>query len=357
MKIIQIVTQMEAGGAQRMAHLLGRELVEGGHEVELWFLYQKRPAYAGMPGVRVVLDHPPRGLDYFVIIARLAAMLRSARPDAIITHTHYANVIGQFVGKLCGIKRGIAVQHAPFDSYPVVGRCLDRILGTAGFYDVNVAVSDAVVASASSYPSKYRRGLSKIYNGIPKPTPSGLPEAIRERWQLPPASVPLLAHVGRMSKQKNQLFLLDVVSLLPEVHLVLVGDGEMRQEVVDQIQRKGLRERVHYMGEVSAETTHDLVSASDVFVFPSRFEAMSMILLEAMHLSIPIVASDIPGNCDLLQTSAVLLGTEDPEPWAREIRLLLNCKESAARIAREEYVHVQKFTAAAMALSYSQLLM
>jgi hypothetical protein len=59
MKIVQIVTQMEAGGAQRVAMLLGEALRERGYESEVWFLYLKRPTYVNFPGVRVLLDHSP----------------------------------------------------------------------------------------------------------------------------------------------------------------------------------------------------------------------------------------------------------------------------------------------------------
>lgn len=355
MKIVQVITQMEAGGAQRMAYLLGEELIRGGHEVENWFLYQKRPAYVGLPGVRVVLERRPSGGDYFGIIVKLARLIRAEKPDVLITHTRYANIIGQAIGRMCRIRRGIAVQHLPLDSNPALARCLDWMLGTLGVYDVNVAVSDIVFQSAKGYPGRYRRGLLKIYNGVPKPIPSGLPEEIRVRWNLP-QSLSLLIHVGRLSKQKNQLFLLDVLPYLPQVHLVLVGDGELRDSLLEEIECRKLQDRVHYMGEVSAEIAHDLVSASDVFVFPSQVEAMPMILLETMHLGIPIVASDIPGNRGLLGSSGILLQINDPICWATQIRELLGCRKTAAKMGKAERVRVQNFTVASMASAYRALL-
>ncbi len=55
MRIVQMVTQMEAGGAQRVALLLAEALRNRGYEVEVWFLYVKRPTYMSFPGVRVLL--------------------------------------------------------------------------------------------------------------------------------------------------------------------------------------------------------------------------------------------------------------------------------------------------------------
>jgi glycosyltransferase involved in cell wall biosynthesis len=124
---------------------------------------------------------------------------------------------------------------------------------------------------------------------------------------------------------------------------------------MEEIEHRKLQDRVHYMGEVSAESAHDLVSASDVFVFPSQVEAMPMVLLESMHLGIPIVASDIPGNRDLLGSSAILLQINDPIIWATEIRALLGCRESAAQLERAERERVRNFTITSMAAAYREL--
>src|ERR1700692_960055 len=97
MKIVQIVTQMEAGGAQKVAYLLHRGFLERGYDAELWFLYTKRPFYDGLDGVHSLFDHSPSAFDYFVITHRLYSKLRSAKPDALITHTHYANLLGQLI--------------------------------------------------------------------------------------------------------------------------------------------------------------------------------------------------------------------------------------------------------------------
>ena len=77
MKIVQIVTQMEAGGAQRIAYLLHDALGRRGHDTELWFLYLKRPAYSGKPGVRVLANRRPSLLGYF-LLATLTRRSRSA---------------------------------------------------------------------------------------------------------------------------------------------------------------------------------------------------------------------------------------------------------------------------------------
>src|ERR1019366_8605251 len=77
MKVLQIVTQMEAGGAQRIAYLLHESLRGRGHETELWFLYLKRPAYTGKPGVKVLANQKPSLLGYWLIAVKLFAWIRT----------------------------------------------------------------------------------------------------------------------------------------------------------------------------------------------------------------------------------------------------------------------------------------
>src|SRR4051794_14302204 len=92
MKIVQIVTQMEAAGAQKVAHVLSDGLRALGHDSELWFLYRKRPAYDGIPHVRVIFEERPRPSSFASIPVQILRALRESGPDVLITHTHYANV-------------------------------------------------------------------------------------------------------------------------------------------------------------------------------------------------------------------------------------------------------------------------
>src|ERR1700733_10120360 len=103
MKVIQIVTQMEGGGAQRVAYLLHKDFLDRGYEAELWFLYLKRPAYAGEFGVRVLCAKRPSAWGCVALCGRLWRWLRTSRPDAVITHTHYANILGLSVGWLAQV--------------------------------------------------------------------------------------------------------------------------------------------------------------------------------------------------------------------------------------------------------------
>jgi glycosyltransferase involved in cell wall biosynthesis len=341
MKIVQLVTQMEAGGAQRVAMLLHDAFCQRGHDCEVWFLYEKRPAFAGKPNVRVLQMRRPSGLRLIHCVVQLAALLRSVRPDVLITHTYYANVVGQSVAWFCRVPNRIAVQHITVETYPLLAKYLDRIFGTIGVYSANVAVSDAVTRSVGDYPSHYRHCLRRIYNGVP-PQPRVHGHDPRQRYGLP-LDVPLILHVGRLANQKNQHVLLEALAAVPQAHAVFVGDGEDSQKLRCLAADLGVQHRAHFVGEITPPEVWSLLRVGSVFALPSLSEGMPMALLEAMAAHMPIVASDIPAIRDVLGDAGILIPPEDSKALGRAIVRLLSFPEAAAELGRRAGARASMF--------------
>jgi len=354
MKIVQLVTQMEAGGAQRVAILLNEALQNKGYEAEVWFLYLKRPAYIDVPGVRVLLEHKPSALDYFKIASKLQNLLRSHQPDVFITHTHYANVIGQVIARFCGIPRRVAVQHNPVNTYPKAAKWIDWMLGTTDIYSDNIAVSQVVIDSVDKYPARYKVKLKKIYNGIPKLETQNLGKEGQTRWNLP-ANAPILINIGRLAHQKNQVTLIKSLLHLKEAHLLLIGEGELRNDLQKQVTALQLKDRVHFLGEMKSQDVLALLSVSDVFVFPSLYEAMPIALLEAMSLGLPIVAGDIPAIREVLDDVGVIVPSTSIEAIARAVQQIVDSSEIANRLRQASIKRADLFSIERMVESYEKL--
>jgi glycosyltransferase involved in cell wall biosynthesis len=355
MKILEIVTQMEAGGAQRIAYLLHAELKRRGHESQLCFLYEKRPAYAKTPDVFPLLDSSPSFVGYGRIILNLMRLIYREKPDAVITHTHYANVLGQAIAWLMNVSSRIAVHHNPVDTYPRAALRADRLLGAAGVYTGCVAVSETVAASMNKYPDSYRDRLHVVYNGTPLPPLPAYRDLVRSGWNIPENAL-LLVNVGRLSKQKNQEFLLRLLPSNLALHLLLVGDGEHGAHLRALAKESGIAERVHFTGEVSHEQVSSLVAAADIFVFPSLYEAVGMVMLEAMLLGVPVISSDIPSSREFLSGTGLLVDTATPEKWLEAIDSLIRCPEYASKMAEQAKTRAQRFTVQRMADGYEELL-
>jgi glycosyltransferase involved in cell wall biosynthesis len=354
MKIVQLVTQMEAAGAQKVAYLLHQGFGSRGHDSELWFLYTKRPAYVDLPGVMSLLPRCATRWDYLPILARLCAYLRRSEPDVLITHTHYANVMGQAAAFVAGVRKRIAVQHNPLPTYPRDARFADRILGYLGAYSAIVGVSDAVTETIRYGSRRHPRLVRRIYNGVPPIGPEPLPD-IRNKWNIP-ESRPVLLSVARLARQKNHATLLRALCELPEAQLILAGDGEFDTELRRQVSALSLGDRVLFTGEITQLEVRALMHCADVFVFPSLWEAMPMAAVEAMSAGMPIVASDIAAHREVLGPAALLVPATDSSALAQAVRRLLSDAALAQRLRIAAVERAQRFSVEAMVQRYERLI-
>ncbi len=113
-----------------------------------------------------------------------------------------------------------------------------------------------------------------------------------------PLDAPVLMYVGRLGREKNIGFLLEVVARLAPrvpVHLALVGEGALRETLMLRARQLGVRERVHFLGGRAHDMALRILAGADVFVSASTTETQGLALLEAMAVGVPVVAVDGPG--------------------------------------------------------------
>jgi glycosyltransferase involved in cell wall biosynthesis len=119
-------------------------------------------------------------------------------------------------------------------------------------------------------------------------------ETVRRGLGLP-KDVPTVGHVGRFSREKNHLFLLEIVVEVlkrrPEIHFLLVGDGPLRPATESRVRSIGLSGKVHFAG-IRTDVARLMRGAMDVFIFPSLWEGLPMALIEAQAAGLRCVVSD-----------------------------------------------------------------
>jgi len=112
----------------------------------------------------------------------------------------------------------------------------------------------------------------------------------------------ILGHIGRFTKQKNHVFIINLFAAYlkkdPKAHLVLVGEGIEEDNIKRLVHEKNIEDRVHFLG-LRSDIAHVLFSI-DLFLFPSLYEGLGIVLVEAQAAGVPCVISDVvPVEADL----------------------------------------------------------
>jgi glycosyltransferase involved in cell wall biosynthesis len=177
----------------------------------------------------------------------------------------------------------------------------------------------------------------------------------RARWEIP-NDKPLLLTVGRLSRQKNHALLLRALRDIPEAHLAIVGDGELRDDLAALAAALRVDDRVHFTREIAPDAVAGLLQECNVFVFPSLWEGLPMAAIEALQAGAPIVASDIPANREVLADAAVVVPADDASALADAVRLVLEDPVLANSLRGRAKQRAACFTASSMIDRYLQLI-
>jgi len=188
-----------------------------------------------------------------------------------------------------------------------------------------------------------RKKLIVVYNSINKinkgTKKADMPEFLRNKEQF------VIGFVGRFNSVKRLSIFIDIAERLRKVLLnfkiVLVGDGEEKENISREIEKKKLEKYFYLPGAVL--NTDQYYKAFDVFVLPSIREACSIALLEAGALKIPAIAFDIGGNPEIIQdeTTGYIIGNNDISSLTRRIVCLYknNHKRYKMGLAARNYIN------------------
>ena len=174
-----------------------------------------------------------------------------------------------------------------------------------------------------------------------------LRENLRKKLKIEEKKV--LLHVARMDKVKNPLFLIEILKKLVSKDrnyiLLYIGKGNLEEEIKEKVKVYKLKEHVVFLGQV--DNVNDYMQVADVFVLPSLFEGMPIVLIEAQACKLPIIISDnITEDIRLTEKVTYLSLKEDVETWADEIdKIVLSSNRASINIdkIKEEY-DIKKIT-------------
>jgi len=192
------------------------------------------------------------------------------------------------------------------------------------FIALSREIEDYLLHRVHIGPSK----LSRIYNGVDNGRfhpgdSSALPADFADSNSI------VFGTVGRMHGVKDQVTLSRAFiqlcrerpELAPKLRLVLLGDGPLRQKCMEHLADAGLSQLTWLPG--SMDNVPEVMRAFDVFVLPSQAEGISNTILEAMACGLPVIATDVGGNCELVEAghTGTLIPSNNPEALANQMAI------------------------------------
>jgi len=356
------------GGAERVMANLALEFQRRGCPTTIltarWDpLWPAALSYGGVPVVR--LDQPEsRGWGTWKYMRALARWLRQHR-DA------YDVVYVSMLKHDAFVALGAACKPAPVvlraEGGGVSGDCQWQRTTRGGWLiGRRCRQAAAVIAPSRAIESELLAAgycaarVHFLANGVPLPPPTAADARLVARRVLGeaqpalfmPSAAPLVVTTGRLHANKGLDDLIEawpaVLVQHPEARLWIVGEGPHRSALEARMSRLGLYGRVALAGAFDA--VDDFLTAADLFVLPSLEEGMSLALLEAMAAGLPVVATDIPGNRQLVADGrqGVLVPPGSPPRLAAALRRLLDQPALASELGAAARQRVaQEFTLSA----------
>lgn len=195
-----------------------------------------------------------------------------------------------------------------------------------------IAVSDEVKKNMVEIIGPIQDRIIVICNGVDVERYGQPVDKVSMRSQLGlEATARLIAVVATFREPKGHRYMVEAMAAIvprhPDVHALFIGDGDLREELRAQVQRVGLGEHVHFLG--NRYDVPELLAASDLFVLPSLWEGLSMALLEAMATGLPVVASEVSGTAQVIvpNETGILVPPCNATRLAEAIRQLLSDPE------------------------------
>jgi len=318
MKILYLANHINIGGITSYIFSLGQGLVargdqiyvaSGGGEMEEDFKRQ------GLICIRVPLGtksevSPKVAASLF----KLLPFIKEQKIDIIHANTRVTQVLGSLLARFSGRPciwtcHGFFKQRFSRRLFPCWGRKV-------------IAISEAVKKHLVDDFRVNPQDIRVVHNGIDV---ERFQVKIKYDFGLGPG--PVIGIIARLSDVKGHIYLIEamqkVLAKIPLAKLLIVGDGKMKEELVNLTARLGLSKSVTFVP--SLKDTRSALSAMDIFVLPSLKEGLGLSLMEAMAAGVAVIGSEVGGIKNLIEhgKNGILVAPQDVENLSKAILELL----------------------------------
>ena len=325
---MHIVPMLGPGGAERVAVHIVRGLNPQRYEVAVVSIWRRVGC-----DIEQILDEFGTRVDYLGkgkgfdgrTYHKLHRVLKDYRPDIVHTHLQVLRYALPSLVLLRDMRTLHTVHNLAEREVESRARCIQSYALSHGV--IPVAVSDEVAVSVERLYGV--EDCRVIPNGIPTSQYAN-PQVSRSEWRAREGfgeDDVLFACVARFAPQKNHSALLKSFAqgpaCDPNAHLILVGEGELREQLKEQAKSLDLSKQIHFLG--LRTDIPDVLGASDVFVLSSDYEGNPLSVMEAMASGLPVISTQAGGVPDLFTDGkeGFLHPVGDSQAFANSMTFLL----------------------------------
>lgn len=342
-RVLHIISSLGVGGAQRQLAELVSRTPKDAYDVSVLALgrFDGEISREWLDGANVKVHYLRHWPNLVESVREVRRHCRDGDYDIVHCWLFMANVIGVTGARLAGVPRVIASVR----NLSLWKRTWYRQWWYRAADALCTRAADVVTVNATALVDDHAR-WARCPAGRIVVIPNGLDPSrllatagaadLHALASLPPGA-PILGTVGRLAAEKNQVAFLETLVRVrkerPDVHGVIIGDGELRRELEDTVARMGLGDAVHFLGE--RRDARRLLARFTVFLLTSTIEGFPNVLLEAAFLGVPSVASRVGGSADVLSDDRLTYAPGDIEGAASKVMALIAQPARAAEAARE----------------------
>ncbi len=316
LKILYVITKSNFGGAQKYVFELAEAAKNNGHDVTV--------ALGGTGDSGAPLGKLADKLrDEAISVIKIESFMRNMslvkdvkaffelwkiikknKPNVLHLTSSKSGGIGALAGRLAGLEKIIFTSHGLTVDEVWRPRWQRILIYISTWITLKLTHQNIMISSETYHRAKNMPGLSKkvclIKNGIGDINFIEKSKARKELALLVPSQSLWIGGIGELHPNKNWSVAIQAMIQLPNnCHLLIVGEGDDREKLKSLILQLSLQSRVHLLGYIEAAK---YLKALDIFILPSKKEGLPYVLLEAGLAGLPIIASSLPGNKDIIET-------------------------------------------------------
>jgi glycosyltransferase involved in cell wall biosynthesis len=355
MRVLQVINTLLPGGAEMLLQSLAPRFQKRHIECSIYMLRSYDTTIERALRSKGLKVYAPLDVSVYSPrhIAPLAAHLRTHEYDLVHVHLFPSQLWTVLAAQR--IRKNLPLVTTEHNTYSrrrrKIYRPVDRWMYS--HYRSIACISRATEEKLHQWIPDLRSEIRQCPNGIDVDEFAKLPRQSKSRLFSLPEEAQVILSVGRLELQKDHKTTIRALTLLDDVHLVIVGVGPMLGELQDLGRQLGVANRVHFLGR--RDDVPVLLKAADAFVQSSLFEGFGIAALEAMASGLPVVATWVPGLAQVMGDAGLLFEVGDHQQLANQLRLLLHNDDLRTDIAEACKDRAKAFSIEKTADCYQQL--